>query len=41
MVQNSLEGWDVDDLDFIFIENVGNLVCPPSYDRRQWSSQVV
>jgi hydrogenase nickel incorporation protein HypB len=32
MVQNSLEGWDVGDLDFLFIENVGNLVCPSSYD---------
>lgn len=32
MVQNSLERWDVGDLDFLFIENVGNLVCPSSYD---------
>jgi len=32
MVQNALEGWDVDKLDFLFIENVGNLVCPSSYD---------
>jgi hydrogenase nickel incorporation protein HypB len=32
MVQNALEGWDVGDLDFLFIENVGNLVCPSSYD---------
>jgi hydrogenase nickel incorporation protein HypB len=32
MVQNSLEGWDLNDLDFLFIENVGNLVCPSSYD---------
>jgi hydrogenase nickel incorporation protein HypB len=32
MVQNALEGWDLSDLDFLFIENVGNLVCPSSYD---------
>ena len=32
MIQNALEGWDVGQLDFLFIENVGNLVCPSSYD---------
>jgi hydrogenase nickel incorporation protein HypB len=32
MVQNALEEWDLKDLDFLFIENVGNLVCPSSYD---------
>jgi hydrogenase nickel incorporation protein HypB len=32
MVQNALEGWDLNALDFLFIENVGNLVCPSSYD---------
>jgi hydrogenase nickel incorporation protein HypB len=32
MVQNALEGWDLRALDFLFIENVGNLVCPASYD---------
>ncbi len=32
MVQNALEGWDLHTLDFLFIENVGNLVCPSSYD---------
>ena len=32
MVQSALEGWNVNDLDFLFIENVGNLVCPSSYD---------
>ncbi|HXB69553.1 MAG TPA: hydrogenase nickel incorporation protein HypB [Candidatus Acidoferrales bacterium] len=29
---NALEAWDLDELDFLFIENVGNLVCPSSYD---------
>src|ERR1700685_1081152 len=32
MVQNALEGWNLDELDFLFVENVGNLVCPSSYD---------
>jgi hydrogenase nickel incorporation protein HypB len=32
MVQDALDGWDLNDLDFLFIENVGNLVCPSSYD---------
>jgi hydrogenase nickel incorporation protein HypB len=32
MVQHSLDGWDLNQLDFLFIENVGNLVCPSSYD---------
>jgi len=32
MVRDALEGWDLDQLDFLFIENVGNLVCPASYD---------
>jgi len=32
MVENALEGWNLKDLDFLFIENVGNLVCPSSYD---------
>lgn len=32
MVNRALEGWNLDELDFLFIENVGNLVCPSSYD---------
>jgi hydrogenase nickel incorporation protein HypB len=32
MVQNALEEWKLDELDFLFVENVGNLVCPSSYD---------
>ena len=32
MVQRALEGWNLQELDFLFIENVGNLVCPSSYD---------
>jgi hydrogenase nickel incorporation protein HypB len=32
MIRAALEPWDVGALDFLFIENVGNLVCPASYD---------
>jgi hydrogenase nickel incorporation protein HypB len=32
MVAAALEGWALDELDVLFIENVGNLVCPSSYD---------
>lgn len=32
MVQTALEGWNLAELDILFIENVGNLVCPSSYD---------
>ena len=32
MISKHLEGWDLADLDYLFIENVGNLVCPSSYD---------
>ncbi len=32
MLQEALEGWKLDELDYLFIENVGNLVCPSSYD---------
>ncbi len=32
MVERALEDWGLDTLDFLFVENVGNLVCPASYD---------
>jgi len=32
MVERALDGWQTGQLDFLFIENVGNLVCPSSYD---------
>jgi hydrogenase nickel incorporation protein HypB len=32
MVSQALEGWPLSELDLLFIENVGNLVCPSSYD---------
>lgn len=32
MIERNLADWNLDKLDFLFIENVGNLVCPASYD---------
>jgi hydrogenase nickel incorporation protein HypB len=32
MVESAVEDWNLNELDFLFIENVGNLVCPSSYD---------
>jgi hydrogenase nickel incorporation protein HypB len=32
MIERALEGWNLQHLDYLFIENVGNLVCPSSYD---------
>jgi hydrogenase nickel incorporation protein HypB len=32
MVVDALQGWNLDELDFLFIENVGNLVCPATFD---------
>lgn len=32
MVMKGLEAFDLDSLDLIFIENVGNLVCPAEFD---------
>ena len=32
MVEKALQDWDLHQMDFLFIENVGNLVCPSSYD---------
>jgi hydrogenase nickel incorporation protein HypB len=32
MIASHLEGWDLAAFDILFIENVGNLVCPSSYD---------
>src|SRR6185295_2889878 len=31
-VESHLDGWSLSDLDYLFVENVGNLVCPSSYD---------
>jgi hydrogenase nickel incorporation protein HypB len=32
MIIKALADWDLDAIDILFVENVGNLVCPTSYD---------
>jgi hydrogenase nickel incorporation protein HypB len=32
MVTRAMDGWDLATLDFLFVENVGNLVCPATFD---------
>jgi hydrogenase nickel incorporation protein HypB len=32
MIARALDDWNLDELDLLFIENVGNLVCPTSFD---------
>lgn len=32
MVETALGDWKLNELDFLFVENVGNLVCPAAYD---------
>ena len=32
MIERALKGRNLDEFDLLFIENVGNLVCPASYD---------
>jgi hydrogenase nickel incorporation protein HypB len=32
MIATAVEGWRLDELDYLFIENVGNLVCPATFD---------
>lgn len=32
MVKNALGDWSLAELDYLFLENVGNLVCPATYD---------
>jgi hydrogenase nickel incorporation protein HypB len=41
MIERGLADWRVEDLDVLFIENVGNLVCPSSYDLGEAAKVVV
>lgn len=41
MIEKHLEGWDLANLDILFIENVGNLVCPSSYDLGEAAKVVI
>ncbi|MGA2357306.1 MAG: hydrogenase nickel incorporation protein HypB, partial [Terriglobales bacterium] len=41
MIDRHLEDWPLEDLDLLLIENVGNLVCPSSYDLGEAAKVVV
>lgn len=41
MIDRALQGWELDGIDLLFIENVGNLVCPASYDLGENSRAVL
>jgi len=41
MVERALADWKLEDLNLLFIENVGNLVCPASYDLGEAAKVVV
>jgi len=41
MIERGLEGWRLEDIDLLLIENVGNLVCPASYDLGEAAKMVV
>ena len=41
MIERGLADWRLADLDLLFIENVGNLVCPSSYDLGEAAKVVI
>jgi len=41
MVHSALHELDIDDVDIVFIENVGNLVCPASFDLGQHRNAIL
>ena len=41
MIERGLEGWRLEDIDLLLIENVGNLVCPAGYDLGEAAKIVV
>lgn len=41
MIERALEGWRLEDIGLLFIENVGNLVCPTIYDLGEEAKIVV
>jgi len=41
MVENALSDWNLADMELLLIENVGNLVCPTSYDLGENSKVVL
>ncbi|MFZ0136721.1 MAG: hydrogenase nickel incorporation protein HypB [Candidatus Sulfotelmatobacter sp.] len=41
MIERHLADWNLEDLDLLLIENIGNLVCPASYDLGEAAKIVV
>ena len=41
MIERALEDWRLEELDLLFVENVGNLVCPTSYDLGEMAKVVL
>ena len=41
MIERHLADWRLDEIDILFFENVGNLVCPSSYDLGEASKVVL
>lgn len=41
VIERALQDWRLEDLDLLLIENVGNLVCPSSYDLGEAAKLVV
>lgn len=41
MIEKHLAGWPLETLDILLVENVGNLVCPSSYDLGEHAKVVV
>jgi hydrogenase nickel incorporation protein HypB len=41
MIEKALSDWRLEDMDLLLIENVGNLVCPSSYDLGEVAKIVV
>src|ERR1019366_6214632 len=41
MIERNLADWRLEDIDLLLIENVGNLVCPASYDLGEAAKIVV
>ena len=41
MIGKHLDGWELGALDYLFIENVGNLVCPSAFDLGQNANVVL
>lgn len=41
MIRRALLDWRLEDIDLLFIENVGNLVCPSSYDLGEAAKLVI